>query len=155
MTGRHKGVISFMRPKVPQVHLAGYVSSAAKKAIKAFWGAFDFNDILRQMAWYMNKSSNRQHKLKQLQEECSTLQLKLVEHCSTWWLSAAALAMAPSEDVLWGGVPTQEVQQQRYGDHQNRHQQDAHQDLHVEANNKAVCLVPLFCHGGKFLFSCS
>ena len=73
MMGTHKGVVLLMRLKVPEVHLAGCVchllNLAAKKETKAFQGAFDFDDILRQTAWYVNKSSNRQQRLKQLQEE--------------------------------------------------------------------------------------
>ena len=146
MTGRRKGVISFMCTKVPEVHLAGCVrhllNLVAKKATKASQGAFDFHDILRQMAWYVNKSSNRQHRLKQLQEECGTPQLSLVKHCSTRRLSRGKSLQRllqqwhPLKIVLWGGMPTQEVQQQQYGDHQNRH----HQDVRAEVNNKAVCL---------------
>ena len=66
MTGTHKGVVLLMRLKVPEVHLAGCVchllNLAAKKETKAFPGAFDFDDILRQMAWYVNKSSNCQQR---------------------------------------------------------------------------------------------
>eukprot|EP00745_Piridium_sociabile_P013486 TRINITY_DN1993_c0_g1_i4.p1 TRINITY_DN1993_c0_g1~~TRINITY_DN1993_c0_g1_i4.p1 ORF type:complete len:336 (+),score=40.99 TRINITY_DN1993_c0_g1_i4:441-1448(+) len=89
MTGRHKGVISFVLKEVPEAHLAGCVchllSLASKKATKAFQSAtgFDVDDILRQTAWYVNKSSNRQHRLKAIQEECGVPQLKVVDHCPT------------------------------------------------------------------------
>ena len=70
MTGKNKGVISFVRGKVPQVHLAGCIchllNLAAKKATKAFQGVFDFDDTLRQLAWYINKSSSRQQRFRAL-----------------------------------------------------------------------------------------
>ena len=74
MAGKHKGVVSFIRREVPSVHIAGCVchllNLAVKKATKAYQGAFDFDGILGQLAWYVNKSSNRQHRFKALQEKC-------------------------------------------------------------------------------------
>ena len=74
MAGKHKGVVSFIRREVPSVHIAGCVchllNLAVKKATKAYQGAFDFDGLLGQLAWYVNKSSNRQHRFKALQEKC-------------------------------------------------------------------------------------
>ncbi|KAL8598205.1 hypothetical protein ACOMHN_043276 [Nucella lapillus] len=91
MTGVNKGVISYVRKKTPKVHLAGCVchllNLAAKKATKAFQGEFDFDDILRQISWYMSKSTNREQRLKQLQKQCGTPELNVIDHCPTRWLS--------------------------------------------------------------------
>ena len=70
MTGKHKGVISFVHKEIPAAHLAGCVchllSLASKKATKAFQcvSAFDVDDILRQIAWYVNKSYSLLQKCK-------------------------------------------------------------------------------------------
>ncbi|KAL8621356.1 hypothetical protein ACOMHN_053377 [Nucella lapillus] len=91
MTGLNKGVISYVRKKTPKVHLAGCVchllNLAAKKATKAFQGEFDFDDILRQISWYMSQSTNREQRLKKLQKQCGTPELNVIDHCPTRWLS--------------------------------------------------------------------
>ncbi|KAL8591505.1 hypothetical protein ACOMHN_000520 [Nucella lapillus] len=91
MTGLNKGVISYVRKKTPKVHLAICVchllNLAAKKATKAFQGEFDFDDILRQISWYMSQSTNREQRLKKLQKQCGTPELNVIDHCPTRWLS--------------------------------------------------------------------
>ena len=90
MTGINKGVISYVRQKAPNVHLAGCICHllhlAVKKAIKAS-SKFDVDDILRQVNWYLSKSSNRLLRLQVLQKECGVPQHKILEHVPTRCLS--------------------------------------------------------------------
>ena len=94
MTGKNKGVIKFVRDKSPAVHLAGCVCHlldlAAKKATKEFQGEFNFDDILRQLGWYLSKSTNRAKRLKSYQEKCNVPQHKIIQHVPTRWLALGA-----------------------------------------------------------------
>ena len=93
MTGSHKGVISFIREKHDSVFLAACVchllSLALKRGIKAS-SKFDLDDLMRQLYWYVSKSSGRHHHLKQLQQECGTPQHQIIAHVPTRWLSLGA-----------------------------------------------------------------
>ena len=96
MTGINKGVIAYVHKQAPNVHLAGCVchllNLAVKRGVKAFQlnKGFDFDDILRQLSWYINKSSNRLHRLQAIQETCGLPQHKIIDHCPTRWLALGA-----------------------------------------------------------------
>ena len=51
---------------------------------------FDMDDTMRQISWYFSKSSGRQQRLKQLQQQCGVPQHKLIDHVPTRWLSLGA-----------------------------------------------------------------
>lgn len=93
MTGTHKGVFSYIKQKHDRVFLAACVchllSLALKKGIKAS-SKFDLDDTMRQLSWYLSKSSNRQQRLKQCQEKCGLPKHKLTDHVPTRWLSLGA-----------------------------------------------------------------
>lgn len=78
------------------MYLAGCVchlfSLALKRGIK-IGSKFDLDDTMRQLYWYVSKSSGRQQRLKQLQQKCGVPQHQLIAHVPTRWLSlGAALA---------------------------------------------------------------
>ncbi|KAL8593255.1 hypothetical protein ACOMHN_009909 [Nucella lapillus] len=90
MTGRNKGVISYVLRKNSEVHLAGCVCHllhiSLKKGMKAF-SKFDIDDILRQLHWYITKSTNRHQRLKAHQEACGVPAHAIVAHVPTRWLT--------------------------------------------------------------------
>ncbi|KAL8599767.1 hypothetical protein ACOMHN_040477 [Nucella lapillus] len=97
MTGRNKGVISYVLRKNSEVHLAGCVCHllhiSLRKGIKAS-SKFDIDDILRQLHWYITKSTNRHQGLKAHQEACGVPAHAIVVHVPTRWLT-----MGPA--LLW------------------------------------------------------
>ncbi|KAL8620937.1 hypothetical protein ACOMHN_044084 [Nucella lapillus] len=90
MTSRNKGVISYVLRKNSEVHLAGCVCHllhiSLKKGMKAS-SKFDIDDILRQLHWYITKSTNRHQRLKAHQEACGVPAHAIVAHVPTRWLT--------------------------------------------------------------------
>ncbi|KAL8602817.1 hypothetical protein ACOMHN_061051 [Nucella lapillus] len=90
MTGRNKGIISYVLRKNSEVHLAGCVCHllhiSLKKGMKAS-SKFDIDDILRQLHWYITKSTNRHQRLKAHQEACGVPAHAIVAHVPTRWLT--------------------------------------------------------------------
>ena len=60
-----------------------------KKAIKES-SKFDLDDIMRQLSWYLSKSTGRQQRLKEIQKELGLPDHKIVDHVPTRWLSLGA-----------------------------------------------------------------
>ena len=93
MVGSKKGVISYIRSKHPETFLARCVchllSLTVKKAIKES-SEFDLDDIMRQLSWYLSKSTGRQQRLKEIQKEWGLPDHKIVDHVPTRWLSLGA-----------------------------------------------------------------
>eukprot|EP00745_Piridium_sociabile_P017086 TRINITY_DN2568_c0_g1_i14.p1 TRINITY_DN2568_c0_g1~~TRINITY_DN2568_c0_g1_i14.p1 ORF type:complete len:672 (-),score=163.69 TRINITY_DN2568_c0_g1_i14:435-2351(-) len=90
MTGRHKGVISFIRKEKQEVHMSGcclhLVHIAAKNGASCLPPV---DDMLVDIFQYFKKSVNRQHELKDLQTLYDMQQRKVLKHVSTRWLSIA------------------------------------------------------------------
>ena len=88
MTGWKKGVISFVRGKQPDVHLAGcclhLVHLAARKGAACLPSA---EDVLVDIFYFFQKSAIRQYELKQLQTLYDVEQRKMLKHVCTRWLS--------------------------------------------------------------------
>ena len=93
MTGKHKGVIAFVREKNKEVHLAGCVCHLLHLAVKTGIKSstkFDLDETMRQLTWYFDKSTCRQQRFQALQVECQVPQHKLLQHVPTRWLSLGA-----------------------------------------------------------------
>ena len=92
MTGKNKGVISFIREKHSNIFLSGcpchLIHIAAEKSAKALPVAVD--ELLIDVYYYLDKSTKRNKALSEFQELCGTGTRKILKHCSTRWLSLSA-----------------------------------------------------------------
>ncbi|XP_074649309.1 uncharacterized protein LOC141906151 isoform X2 [Tubulanus polymorphus] len=90
--GRHKGVIKYVRDHQKEVHLAGCVNHLLHLALKkglntAIKPLFDFDDLLRQLHWYVTKTSKRSASFQTIQKECGLPDHTILKHVATRWLS--------------------------------------------------------------------
>lgn len=89
MTGRKKGVFSFMKKENDNMHLAGctlhLVHIAAEKAADTLPAAVD--EILVDIFYYFKKSSKRQDSFASFQELHNIDQQRMLKHVCTRWLS--------------------------------------------------------------------
>ena len=92
MTGKNKGVISFIREKHSNIFLSGcpchLIHIAAEKSAKGLPVAVD--ELLIDVYYYLDKSTKRNKALSEFQELCGTGTRKILKHCSTRWLSLSA-----------------------------------------------------------------
>lgn len=86
MIGKFKGVVSFVQKEQPDVKIIGCPCHlAARKATKVL--PVDIELFLVQIFYYLEKSSKRKNKLKELQELCEEKSYKILKHVNTRWLS--------------------------------------------------------------------
>ncbi|KAL8598431.1 hypothetical protein ACOMHN_032708 [Nucella lapillus] len=122
MTGRNKGVISYVLRKNSEVHLAGCVCHllhiSLKKGMKAS-SKFDIDDILRQLHWYITKSTNRHQRLKAHQEACGVPAHAIVAHVPTRWLTMgpALLRILEQWEPLYKFLEEEYRKKNEKGDH--------------------------------------
>ena len=91
MTGVHKGVISFIREKQPDVFLlrcpCHLIHLSAQKALNELHFKTRVDEVLVDIYYYMDKSAKRLQKLKEFQTLSGVNQRKILKHVSTRWLS--------------------------------------------------------------------
>ncbi|KAL8570692.1 hypothetical protein ACOMHN_039127 [Nucella lapillus] len=122
MTGRNKGVISYVLRKNSEVHLAGCVCHllhiSLKKGMKAS-SKFDIDDILRQLHWYITNIINRHQRLKAHQEACGVPAHAIVAHVPTRWLTMgpALLRILEQWEPLYKFLEEEYMKKKEKGEH--------------------------------------
>ena len=92
MIGKHKGVAAFLLKKNSKMIIRGcpchLIHLAAEKAAKTL--PYQFDEILVDLFYYLEKSANRKQELTNFQNMCDTDTERILKHVCTRWLSMGA-----------------------------------------------------------------